>query len=360
MKILDRLLLRDFLKALLFILIAFVFIFVIVDLFDDLARFIEKKVMIFDIFMYYIYQVPSIAVLVFPVAALLSLFFSLGLMAKNFEILALKANGVSLYRVFLTYLVTGFVMSLFVIIINETLVPYANELARVQKRTKINKLPAIDYHYQNNLKYLGRSGYTYSIKTYEGKKREMSKIIVFKFDKHNRVVRRIDAKSGKWNNNVWEFYDGCIRIFTDSLDLRLITFEKRAFPELKEKPSDFSKRVKSLEEMKYSELKSYVEKLRKTGEDPSKALVELYTKISFPFVTFIIIFLGAPLSADTRRSGIALGFGLSLLISFVYWGFLQISKAYGINGNVQPSFAAWLPNIVFAIIGIFLIIRIRK
>ena len=100
--------------------------------------------------------------------------------------------------------------------------------------------------------------------------------------------------------------------------------------------------------------------MKKTGKDPSKALVELYTKISFPFVTFIIIILGAPLSADTRRSGLALGFGLSLLISFIYWGLLQVSKAYGIKGNVPPVLAAWLPNIIFAAIGIFLIIRIRK
>ncbi len=360
MKILDKLLLVDFLKALLFILIAFVFIFVIVDLFDDLARFIEKKVLIFDIFMYYAYQMPSIAVLVFPVAALLSLFFSLGLMAKNYEILALKANGITLYRIFFTYLVAGLMMSLFIIFINETLVPYANEKVRLQKRIKINKLPAIDYHYQNDLKYLGEGGYTYSIKTYEGKKKEMRRIIILKFDEHHRVVRRIDAKSGIWNDGVWELKDGYVRVFTDSLGQRVTAFKSRQFSELKEKPSDFSKRVKSLEEMKYSEVKDYVRRLRKSGKDPSIALLELYTKISFPFVTFIIIFLGAPLSADTRRSGIALGFGLSLLISFVYWGSLQISKAYGIKGDVTPSLAAWLPNILFAVIGVFLIVRIKK
>ncbi|MCK4396140.1 LptF/LptG family permease [candidate division WOR-3 bacterium] len=360
MKILDKYLLVEFLKALFFILIAFIFIFVIVDLFDDLSKFIEKKVAIFDIFLFYLYQVPSIAILVFPVAVLLSLFFSLGMMAKHFEILALKANGISIYRIFLTYLIAGFAMSFIVILVNEIGVPYANEKVRDHKRTEINKLPPIDYRLQNNLKYLGENGYIYSIKTYDGRKKEIRRVSVLKFSEGNRLVRRIDAKIGIWKDDVWEFQDGYVRVFTDTLNQRVIRFKNREFPELKEKPADFSRRVKSLDEMKYSEVKGYVKKLRKTGKDPSKALVELYTKISFPFVTFIIIILGAPLSADTRRSGLAFGFALSLLISFVYWGGLQVSKAYGIKGNVPPALAAWVPNIIFLVIGLFLIIRIKK
>lgn len=360
MKILDKYFLKEFLKALFFILIAFIFIFIIVDLFDDLSKFIEKKVEIFDIFLFYFYQIPSIAVLVFPVAALLSLFFSLGMMAKNFEILALKANGISLYRIFSTFLVAGLVMSIFVFFVNEIVVPYANEEVRQFKRTKINKLPVIDYRFQNNLFYLGKNGYTYSIKTYDGRKKEMRRVSVLKFNEHHKLVRRIDAKSAVWKNSAWEFRDGYERVFTDTLNQEVITFTSKEFPELKEKPEDFSRRIKALDEMNYSEVKAYVKKLKKTGKDPSKALVELYTKISFPFVTFIIIILGAPLSADSRRSGIAFGFGFSLLISFIYWGCLQISKAYGIKGNVPPALASWLPNIIFAVIGVFMIIRIKK
>ncbi len=360
MKTLDRYLLREFFKALLFILIAFIFIFVIVDLFDDLSKFIDKRVAIFDIFLFYLYQVPSIAVLVFPVAVLLSLFFSLGMMAKHFEILALKANGISLYRIFSTYLIAGLAMSFFVILINETVVPYSNEKMKKHKRTRINKLPAIDYQFQNNLKYEGKNGYNYSIKTYDGRKKEIKRVIVLKFDENHNLVRRIDAKTAIWKGDVWEFHDGYVRVFIDSLSQRVIRFTSREFSELKETPEDFSRRIKKLEEMNYFEVKDYVQKLRKSGKDPSKALVELYTKISFPFVAFIIIILGAPLSADTRRSGLALGFGLSLLISFIYWGLLQISKAYGIKGDVPPLLASWLPSILFAVVGIILVIRIRK
>lgn len=360
MKILDKYLILEFLKALFFILLAFIFIFIVVDLFDDLSKFIEKKVLIFDIFLFYLYQIPSIAVLVFPVGALLSLFFSLGMMARHFEILALKANGISLNRIFLTYMIAGFALSLFVIFVNEMIVPYANEKVRDHKRTKINKLPAIDYRLQNNLKYLGENGFTYSIKTYDGRKDEIRRVSVFKFDENHNMVMRIDAEKAVWKDGVWEFQNGYLRIFSDSLDQEVISFMKRKFPELKEKPESFARRIKSLDEMKYTEVKNYINKLKRTGKDPSKALVELYTKISFPFVTFIIIILGAPLSADTRRSGLALGFGLSLLISFIYWGGLQVSKAYGIKGNVPPSLAAWVPNIIFIVFGLYLIIRIRK
>ena len=360
MKVLDRYLLREFSKAIVFILIGFVFIFIIVDLFDDLSKFLEKKVEIPNILLYYIYQVPSIAVLVFPVAVLLSLFFSLGMMAKHFEILAMKSNGISLYRIFATYIVAGFVMSIFVIFVNEFVVPYANEKVKEVKRTKIDKLPVVNYHFQTNLFYIGKNGFTYTVKTYDGNKKEMRRVSVLQFDKNYRIKKRIDAKLAVWKNNHWEFRNGYERIFGDTLEQKVIPFTNKVFPELKEIPADFSKKVKSLDEMRYTEIEDYIKKIRKTGGDPSKALVELYTKFAFPFVTFIIIVLGAPLSADARRSGVALGFGLSLLISFIYWGSLQVSKAYGIKGNLNPLLAAWLPNILFAVIGIFLIVRIKK
>ncbi len=360
MKVLDKYLLREFLKALLFVLIAFIFIFVIVDLFDDLSKFIEKRVAIVDICLFYVYQIPSIAVLIFPVGVLLSLFFSLGMMAKHFEILALKANGISLYRIFGTYLVAGFIMSFGVIMVNELVVPAANERMEMHKRTKINKLPPIDYQMQNNIKYLGQKGYTYSIRMYDGKKELIKEVTLFKFDEHHKIAFRVDALKAVWKDSVWQFQEGYVRSFSDSLEQQVEYFSARFFPELEETPSDFSRRVKAIEEMNYAELRRYLQKLRRTGKDPSTALVELYTKVSFPFMTFIIILLGAPLSADTRRSGLALGFGLSLFISFTYWGVLQISKAYGINGNIPPLLSAWIPNLAFIIIGWILMVRIKK
>jgi lipopolysaccharide export system permease protein len=257
-------------------------------------------------------------------------------------------------------MIAGFLLSFGVILINELVVPFANERMKMHKRTKINKLPPIDYQMQNNLKYLGQDGYTYSIKTYDGKKKIIKGVTVLKFDEDHKLESRIDAVKALWNDSMWQFQDGYIRHFSDSLEQRVEHFASRAFPELKEKPDDFSRRVKSIDEMNYTELRTYLQKLKRRGKDPSQALVELYTKVSFPFVTFIIILLGAPLSADSRRSGLALGFGLSLLISFVYWGVLQVSKAYGIKGNVAPLLSAWIPNMVFMCIGAFLMLRIKK
>jgi lipopolysaccharide export system permease protein len=254
----------------------------------------------------------------------------------------------------------GLIMSLGVILINELVVPIANERMKTHKRTKINKLPPIDYQMQNNLKYLGQNGYTYSIRTYDGKQKMIKGVTVLKFDEHHKIESRIDAVKAVWTDDQWQFKDGYIRYFSDSFEQRVEHFSTRTFPHMEEKPDDFSRRVKSIDEMNYSELRRYLQKLKRTGKDPSKALVELYTKISFPFVTFIIILLGAPLSADSRRSGLALGFGLSLLISFIYWGVLQVSKAYGIKGNVAPLLSAWIPNIVFMVIGGFLMVRIKK
>lgn len=359
MRILDKYLSFEFLRGIVISLFVFVFIYVIVDFFEDISRFIDRKVSTEVVTLFYLYQIPSIVVLVIPVALLLSCFFSLGAMAKKYELVAMKASGMSLYRVALPIFWLALGVSLAVLLLNESLVPWANEAKSSLERLKIEKRAPLNYQYQRNLYYIGERGRIYYARVFDGRAGRLEDIHIYEFDERGSLVRRIDARKGLWGERGWVFFNGISRRFSPSGE-EAIPFSELSLPQLEETPEDFSKEVKKPEEMNFFALRDFVRKLKRSGKDFSSPLVELYLKVSFPFANLIIVLLGAPLAADVRRSGMVLGLGLSLFVSFVYWGVLQISKAFGLKGSIPPYLAAWLPNFLFAAVGGAFFLRAKK
>jgi lipopolysaccharide export LptBFGC system permease protein LptF len=112
--------------------------------------------------------------------------------------------------------------------------------------------------------------------------------------------------------------------------------------------------------MNYTELKAFVERLQQSGNRSAKWVIDLAFKISQPFANVVIVFFGVPLAAIRRRGGLVLGFGLGLLVCFVYFGLMQIGKVLGYNGTLPPQIAAWGGNMVFALLGGGLVLWVRK
>lgn len=349
----------EFLRGVAISLFAFVFIYVIVDFFEDISRFIDRKVSMGAVSLFYLYQIPSIVVLLIPVALLLSCFFSLGTMARRYELMAIKASGVSLHRAVLPIFWLAFGVSTGVLLLNESLVPWASKRKSNLELSRIEQRPPINYQYQRNLYYIGERGTIYYARVFDGRAGELSDVHIYEFDQKGSLACRVDARRGVYREGVWVFFDGMVRRFSPSGE-EAIPFRELSFPQFEEGPEDFAREVKTPEQMNFFELRNLVRRLKRSGKDFSSALVELYLKVSFPFANLIIVLLGAPLAADVRRSGIVLGLGLSLFVSFVYWGLLQVSKAFGLKGSLPPGLAAWLPNFLFAAVGGVLFLRARK
>ena len=117
---------------------------------------------------------------------------------------------------------------------------------------------------------------------------------------------------------------------------------------------------KKPEEMSYSELEIFVKDMRKIGAVVRKWVVELHLKISYPFANFVIILFGAPIAAQKRRSGSAVGIGISLLVCFIYFLFIRTGQVLGHQGTLDPWLGAWIGNIVFGFAGIYTMIKARK
>jgi lipopolysaccharide export system permease protein len=381
MQILDKYLIRQFLYALLFSLIAFWVIFLVVDLVEHLDTFIDRHTTFFMILKYYFYYTPYILALSLPVAMLLSSLFSLGQLAKHNELLAMKSAGISLYRMLSPLFVLAFLISLATIVFGGSIVPFAYQKMMEVKTVEIEKEAKEKNFLLQNIFVQGEDGTIFHLDVYNSKEKTGSGVLVQKFEK-NRLKEQIQAKKISWMGNGWIFEEGRERIFADSLSKlelsgesvltdsttlaeqteveKYETFDRLLRLDLKIKPEALAQRQKKPDEMGYFELSDYVKTKKRSGQDVARETTELYLKISFPFVNFIIVLFGAPIAANPKRSGVAIGFAISLFISFMYYTLIRMGQSFGYSEKLPPLFAAWSTNILFFILGIILLVKAKK
>lgn len=381
MHILDRYLIRQFLFALLFSLIAFWVIFLVVDLVEHLDTFIDRHATFFTVVKYYFYYTPYIVVLSLPVAMLLSCLFSLGQLAKHNELLAMKSAGISLYRILFPLFVLSFLISLITMVFGGSIVPLTYQKMMDVKAVEIGRETKEKNFLHRNIFLQGEDGRIFHLDVYNSKEKTGSGVLVQKFEK-NRLKEEIQAKKMSWTGAGWLFEEGRERIFSDSLteeELRkqsaplestaiagqtntekYETFDRHLRLDLKIKPEAFAQRQKKPEEMGYFELSDYVKIKKRSGQVVAKEITDLYLKISFPFVNFIIVLFGAPLAANPKRSGVAIGFAISLFISFVYYTLIRMGQSFGYSERLPPLVAAWSANILFFIVGTILLVKAKK
>ena len=187
----------------------------------------------------------------------------------------------------------------------------------------------------------------------------LEEITVEEFDQANSPTSRIDAKSAVWEDDEWVFYEGSLRRFTVAGE-EVTSFDRLEPGYSEPLPNELGVRELRPDEMPFRELRSYIVRLRASGSDPRDLTVQLQLKIAFPFITVIMTLLGGTLAAGARRSGFALSFAAALAISFFYYGVLQVGQVLGRQGILVPWLAAWIPNIIFAGVGVGLIVRAPK
>jgi len=168
------------------------------------------------------------------------------------------------------------------------------------------------------------------------------------------LVRRIDAAEANWQDGRWILTSGFDRTFTGDKETAR-PFERMALEGVNERPEDFAKEARKPSEMNYFELREHVIKLRASGARVANYLVDLHLKLAFPLINIIVVMIGAALATRLRMQSAALGFGLSVAISFVYYAFMRTGQALGHNGALPPYLAAWFGDLVFGVIAVAMI-----
>ena len=358
MRILDRYLLREFSGYLLLGLSGFVVLFVVVDIFEKIDVFLDHRAPFALVSKFYLYRAPEVVVQVLPVALLLATFLALGQLNKFGELTAMRAAGQSLIRLLAPVFGVAVAAAVVALLFGEVVVPGAN-----RERDRIFDQQIQGLHQpliteRADITYLGRGGRIWSVRLYLVREKRMHEVSLMEF-KGGTLTRRLDAADASWDGRRWTFSNGMLRAFTASAE-DAHPFDHMSVEGLTERPEDFAKDRQSPEEMNYFELRAYIEKLRSSGARVANYLVDLHTKLAFPLINLVIVMIGAAIATRLRMQSAALGFGLSVAISFMYYAFMRTGQALGHNGALPPYLAAWLGDLVFGAIGLVVLVQAQR
>ncbi|MHB8830215.1 MAG: LPS export ABC transporter permease LptG [Syntrophales bacterium] len=359
MKIIDRYLLREYLRNMLLITLIFVFLFLTIDFFEKIRMFLSNNATLKQMLAYSFWQIPIALSQMLPAVVLLSALITFGNLSRHSEIIALKANGISLFRFALPVLGISALTSLAVFFLNESITPYAYARAEHIRYVEVQKRPSPGSFNQGQIWYRGEKG-IYNFRIFDAGANSLEGITLYYLDRQMNLLKRLDAKRGEWKDGKWLFYDLLITRF-DGGDFPVISRANRQTADIPETPSDFKLVQKDAEAMGYFELKRYINKLQAEGYNATRYIVELQGKIAFPLISIILFVIGFSFSLRSERSGgIALGIGTGLIIGFSYWIVFAFGISLGRSGALSPIFAAWFANILFGLGSLFLLSKVRS
>jgi len=354
----DRYLLGEFFRFFILAMSGFIGFVTLFDAFEKIDTFIDYHASAGKIAAYYLYSTPYKAVLVCPVALLLAVFLALGYMTRFHELTVMKSSGVSLYRLLLPVYLVGFLVSALSFVVSDFVMPHAQTRAREIYQVEIRGRALQNLGSRMNVTYIGAHNRLYLIRRYDIPRRTMVDLTVQEFD-GDRIRRRLDAAKASYDDGAWSLEDGIDRVFEPDGSERATPFAELRL-DVPETPEDFAKDEVKPEQMSFPALKHYVERVRQSGTPVERFETDMHLRVAFPLTNLVILLIGASLAVQMRRGGVALGFGFSLAISFAYWCLIRAGQVLGHNGTLPPPLGAWLGNLVFMALGLWLLIRTPK
>jgi len=366
-KLIDRYILRHFVQNFIFGLICFVIIFIMVDMFENLDRFIDKNISFTQVAVYYLYCVPDILKLILPVGMLLASLFTISRFVNYSELTAMRSAGISIYRYLMPVLIFGLIVTFFSIYFNGWVVPKSNRLRFEFERKQLGRNKISDI--TQNLFFQDRINRIIIINSYNNLNFTCDKVsmLVFRTDTLQILNNRVDIEIMNWDTVAmdWKAKKVIQRFFkqeTESIKLYDSVYLSALFPDdrISLEPDKIYKKQLKPEEMVLSEFKEFITNFEKAGQKVSKEKVDYYSIISFPFANLITILFGVSIASNKRKAGAALHFGISIIVSFIYLGFVKISHVFGYNGDINPVITAWLANILFFTISLLNFYRLNR
>jgi LPS export ABC transporter permease LptG/LPS export ABC transporter permease LptF len=360
-KVLDFHILRGFITYFFWSLISCSTLFLLLTIFELLDDIIRNRIPIFFLLEYLIFLTPQIFLVAIPMSILLAVLINLGILEKDSEITALKASGCSLYRLAIPIFLIATVLSAGLFIMQDYLLPYANERQDSLRNYIQNKPPRSSKRLQRKW-ILGDAGRIYNYKYFDGNKDSFVDLNIFEVDfAGGRLLRRMHAAQAKIRpNGDWILENGWIRDYrSQGSGFENISSRTLRFPENAEYFKNETFQPKESSKFTYRDLNHYIHYLEESGYNAVELQVELNKKISFPLSCLVMAFLGVPFAFSFGKKGAFFGIGTSIAIAISYWGLSGSFEAMGSYGMLFPVIAAWAPNLLFGAAGLYFFLNVR-
>ncbi|HAY76400.1 MAG TPA: hypothetical protein DCY33_01070 [Gemmatimonadetes bacterium] len=354
MRILDRLVIKNFLLLFCLFLLCAPPLFVLGDLAEHLDDYIDRGLSLGEVSMSYVYMYPLFIQWCFPIAALLGAVFTVHWMTTHREIVAAKAGGISFHRLVAPMLIAGILLTGVALALTEV-VPRTNKIS-----AQILRSEAPGRSWRSDFVYRSEEGISWQVNRLTASDGRMTDVVIERPVTDDRNGLHLIAEGARFQaEDGWLLAQGFMRTLSGDSAETTIEFDRLMMADLVERPEELLEVPPEPDEMTYAEINHMAAIIQRTGGNANELLVKREQKISIPVTTLIIILFGTPLATTSKRGGAAFGIGLSLATVLLFMMLLRVSGALGEAGAVSPLAAAWIPNMVFALTGLILMIRVR-
>jgi LPS export ABC transporter permease LptG len=361
-RILDEYVVREFLVTFFLVLAGFLMLMLIFTFFELVGDILRNHIALTTVGEYLVNLTPNLLYHIAPLAVLIAVLVTFGVLNRNSELIAMKATGVSLYRLVVPIVCIAAILALSLFIFDEFYLPQANRRQEALRNIIKGRPPQTVLHPEQKWMFgqprAGEPGRIFYYLFFDPDQDEFANLSVFEFDPKNfALTRRIFASRAAWDdaNDTWRFENGWVRDFGGSEQYR--EFKSTTFDEIHEEPSYFKKESLQSQEMNFGQLERYIDDLRQSGFDTMRLRVALWQKLAFPLTAIVMAVLAIPFAMSMGRRGSLTGIAVAIGVALAYQ---VVDGLFGAMGNVNylPAMvAAWSPDILFGLMGGYLLLR---
>ncbi len=362
-RLLDAYVVREFFAMFVLVLASFVLLMLVFTFFELVGDIVRNHVSLATVGDYLFNLTPSMVYTITPLAVLIAALVTFGVLNRNSEIVAMKATGISLYRLVVPIVSISAILAVCLFLFDDYYLPSANRRQEALHSTIKGKPPQTFLHPEEKWMFgqsnRGEPGHIFYYQFFDPDNDAFANISIFEFNPSTFALsRRIFASRAYWDDRTetWRFVNGWVRNIEGN-NSGYIEFKSTSFSEIHEDPGYFEKKNWQSQEMNFQQLNSYIRDLRQSGFDTMRLRVQLWHKLSYPLIAIVMAVMAIPFALSMGRRGSLTGIAVAISVALAYW---VVDGLFGALGNVNylpAALAAWSPDVLFGLTGGYLLLR---
>ncbi len=364
-RIIDEYIVREFMVLFALVLTGFVVLMIVFTFFDLLGDILRNHPALAIVGDYLLNLTPSMIYQIAPLAVLIAVLVTFSVLNRNSEIIAMKATGISLYRLVIPIVSIAVCIALCLFLFDQFYLPQANRRQESDRNVIKGRPPQTYLHPEEQWIFgpkaaPGEPGCIFYYEFFDADSNEFANLSIFEFEPSTfQLTRRIFAKRAAWDEDsrTWRFENGWERDIQGSNVTAYRTFLETSFPEMHATPDYFKKEDLQSQEMNFGQLDRYIRDLRQSGFDTKRLSVALWHKLSYPMVAVVMSVLAIPFALSMGRRGSITGVAVAIGVALAYWVVSGLFEAMGNVNYLPASVAAWSADILFGLVGGYLLLR---
>ena len=363
-RILDEYVVREFLNMFFLVMLAFVLLILVFTVFDLLSDILRNHIGWSTVGEYLLNLTPSMLYQIAPLAVLIAVLVTFGVLNRNSEIIAMKATGISLYRLVIPVVAISAILALSLFLFDEFYLPQANQRQEALRSIIKGRPPQTFLHPEQKWifgqPHPGEPARIFYYQFFDRDRNEFANLSIFEFDPSNFALsRRIFATRVFWDNgnDSWRFQNGWQRDIDGTSITEYREFKQASFNEIHEDPSYFQKESLQSQEMNFGQLDHYIGDLTQSGFDTMRLRVELWRKLAYPLIAVVMAVLAIPFALSMGRRGSLEGIAVAIAVALAYFVVDGLFSALGNVNYLPAALAACSSDILFGLVGGYLLLR---